>query len=60
MGEVAGNKLIFTGPARFAYELDGTGRIKTNRDGAIGVAWWLRNECGEWQPWMHNTFFPSE
>jgi hypothetical protein len=60
VGEVAGNRLIFVGPARFEYELDGAGRIKTNRDGAIGVSWWLRNQRGEWQPWMHNTFFRSE
>jgi hypothetical protein len=20
------------------------------------VAWWLRDEQGQWQPWMDNTF----
>jgi hypothetical protein len=60
VGEVAGDKLIFVGPARFEYELDDTGRIKTNRDGSISVTWWLRDEHGDWQPWMHNTFFRSE
>jgi len=59
VGEVAGNELIFVGPARFEYELDDTGRIKTNPDGSISVAWWLRDQHGDWQPWMH-TFFRSE
>jgi hypothetical protein len=27
-----------------------------NADGTITVAWWLRGEGGEWQPWMRNTF----
>jgi hypothetical protein len=55
-GEVAGGKLTFEGPARFQYELDRDGRIKTNPDGTFSVAWWLRDEQGEWQPWMNNTF----
>ena len=55
-GEVAGDKLTFDGPARFQYELDDEGRIKLNHDGALSVAWWLRDENGEWKPWMRNTF----
>jgi hypothetical protein len=55
-GEVAGDRLTFEGPARFQYELDEDGRIKANGDGTLSVAWWLRDEAGEWQPWMHNTF----
>ena len=35
---------------------DGEGRIKLNRDGTLSVAWWLRDEDGEWKPWMNNTF----
>lgn len=55
-GDVAGNKLTFEGPARFQYELDDEGRIKLNPDCALSVAWWLRDENGEWKPWMRNTF----
>jgi hypothetical protein len=55
-GEVAGNKLTFEGPARFQYELDDDGAIKLNPDGTLSVAWWLRDENGEWKPWMRNTF----
>ena len=25
----------------------------THRDGTVSVAWWLRDENGEWQPWMN-------
>ena len=55
-GEVAGRTLTFEGPARFQYELDDEGRIKRGADGTVSVAWWLRDENGEWQPWMNNTF----
>lgn len=55
-GEVAGGKLTLQGPARFEYELDDHGRVKTNPDGTISIAWWLRDETGNWQPWMTNTF----
>jgi len=59
-GEVAGHKLTFEGPARFQYELDDEGRIKLNFDGTVSVAWWLRQENGEWKPWMNNTFTKIE
>jgi Protein of unknown function (DUF1579) len=55
-GEVAGHRLTLEGPARFQYELDDEGRIRLNPDGTLSVAWWLRDEAGEWQPWMNNTF----
>ena len=55
-GSVADGKLTFEGPARFQYELDDDGKIKTNSDGSISVSWWLRDENGEWAPWMRNTF----
>jgi hypothetical protein len=54
-GVVAEGALTFEGPARFQYELDDTGKIKVNEDGTISVAWWLRDEDGEWAPWMENT-----
>lgn len=34
-GDVAGDRLTFEGPARFQYELDEHGRIKTNSDGTL-------------------------
>jgi hypothetical protein len=55
-GKVADGKLTSVGPARFQYELDGEGKIKTNADGTSSVAWWLRDERGEWQAWMDLTF----
>jgi hypothetical protein len=55
-GGVAGDKLGCEGPARFEYELDDEGRIKLNPDGTLSVSWWLRDEDGEWKPWMNNTF----
>jgi hypothetical protein len=55
-GVVGDAKLTFEGPARFQYELDGDGKIKVNADGTISVAWWLRDEAGNWKPWMRNSF----
>jgi Protein of unknown function (DUF1579) len=55
-GVVSGDTLTFEGPARFQYVLDADGRIKTSTDGTISVAWWLRDQSGEWQPWMNNIF----
>jgi hypothetical protein len=48
--------LTFKGPARFQYEVDDEGKVKANADGTISVAWWLRDEKGEWAPWMRNPF----
>ena len=59
-GEVGDGTLTFEGPARFQYELDDEGKIKANADGTISVAWWLRDENGDWAPWMHNTFDKAE
>jgi hypothetical protein len=53
---VAGRTLTFEGPARFKYELDELGRIKLDADDTLSVSWWLRDEHGEWRPWMNNTF----
>jgi hypothetical protein len=53
---VADGKLTMVGPARFQFRLDENGRIKTNLDGTISVAWWLRDESDQWKPWMNNTF----
>jgi hypothetical protein len=55
-GQVAGGRLTFEGPARFQYRLDAEGRIELNGDGTLTVAWWLRDDNGEWSPWMDNTF----
>jgi predicted enzyme related to lactoylglutathione lyase len=52
-------ELTFEGPARFRYELDDDGAILVNPDGTITVTWWLRDETGEWQPWMNNTYAKS-
>ena len=55
-GALDGRTLTFVGPARFQYELDASGRIKTNADGSVTVRWWLRDERGDFQPWMVNVF----
>jgi hypothetical protein len=55
-GEVEGRTLTFVGPARFQYDLDASGRVKTNDDGTHEVTWWLRDESGEFKPWMNNVF----
>jgi hypothetical protein len=55
-GEVAEGRLTFVGPARYQYELAADGKIATNPDGTVSVAWWVRDEQGHWQPWMDNTF----
>jgi hypothetical protein len=58
-GRAADGRLTFEGPARFQYELDDDGRIRINPDGTISISWWLRDEVGDWQPWMTNTFHQS-
>jgi hypothetical protein len=55
-GEIVDGTLTFTGPARFQYELDRTGKIRSNDDGTITVKWWLRDEAGQFRPWMNNIF----
>ena len=55
-GEVSDRTLTFVGPARFQYELDDDGNIAVSADGTVSVAWWLRDENGDWKPWMNNTF----
>ena len=55
-GEMADGRLTFVGPARFQYELADDGTIAVNADGTISVAWWLRDEDGQWEPWMRNIF----
>jgi hypothetical protein len=59
-GVVEDGKLTFEGPARFQYELDDGGKVRVNPDGTISVRWWLRDENGEWRPWMDNTFSKVE
>ncbi len=55
-GEIIDGELTFEGPARFRYELDDDGAIRVNPDGTISVSWWLRDEAGDWQPWMRNVY----
>jgi Protein of unknown function (DUF1579) len=55
-GVVDDGTLTFEGPARFQYRLDESGKVRVNEDGSISVAWWLRDEHGDWQPWMDNRF----
>jgi hypothetical protein len=55
-GRVADGKLTFVGPARFQYELDADGAIAVNPEGMISIRWWIRDDGGDWQPWMTNTF----
>jgi hypothetical protein len=55
-GEIEGRTLTFVGPARFQYDLDATGKVKVNGDGTVTVRWWLRDESGEFKPWMNNEF----
>jgi Protein of unknown function (DUF1579) len=55
-GEVERRTLTFVGPARFQYDLDATGKVKANDDGTVTIRWWLRDERGEFQPWMDNVF----
>jgi hypothetical protein len=55
-GPCGGRQAHLRGPARFQYELDDDGDIKVAPDGTITVSWSLRDEAGEWQPWMTNTF----
>ena len=55
-GEIVDGTLTFTGPARFQYDLDPTGNVATNEDGTVTVRWWLRDEHGQFRPWMRNVF----
>jgi hypothetical protein len=55
-GTVDRATLTFEGPARFQYRLDDEGKVEKNPDGTISVVWWLRDEHGDWQQWMTNTF----
>jgi hypothetical protein len=58
-GHVADGKLTFVGPARFQYDLGADGAISVNTEGTISIRWWLRDEDGQWHPWMTNTFSRS-
>jgi hypothetical protein len=57
-GEVVDGTLRFTGPARFQYDLDTSGQVRKNDDGSVLIRWWLRDEAGQFQPWMVNLFRP--
>jgi Protein of unknown function (DUF1579) len=55
-GGVTTGTLTMTGPARFQYQLDSSGKIKTGADGTITIDWWLADDNGQFQPWMTNVF----
>jgi len=55
-GVVTDNQLTFTGPARFQFELDSTGKIMVNPDGTISAVWWLRDLEGVWKFWRDVTY----
>jgi hypothetical protein len=55
-GRVTDGRLTFVGPARFEYALDAGGGIRLDPDGSLAVTWWLRDERGDWAPWMQNRF----
>jgi hypothetical protein len=44
-----------SGPVHFQYELDEDGKIKTNTNGTLPVAWWLHDENGVGELWTNNT-----
>jgi hypothetical protein len=58
-GEVVDGTLRFTEPARFQYDLDASGSVRRNEDGSVLIRWWLRDDDGQFQPWMDNVFRPS-
>ena len=58
-GEVIDGTVRFTGPARFQYDLDTSGGIRINDDGSVLIRWWLRDDEGQFQPWMDNLFRSS-
>jgi hypothetical protein len=58
-GQVVDGTLTFTGPARFQYDLDAAGKVRKNDDGSVLIKWWLRDDAGQFQPWMTNLFRPS-
>ena len=55
-GRVEDGTRTFVGPARFRYALDDDGGIRLAPDGSLAVTWWLRDERGDWAPWMQNRF----
>jgi hypothetical protein len=55
-GVVEDGGLVFTGPARFRFPLDGDGRIAVGDDGTVRSEWWLRDDAGQWAPWRHATY----
>lgn len=55
-GEVVDGALVFTGPARFRFELDADGKIEVDEDGTFVSEWQLQDGDGMWKPWMHNAY----
>jgi hypothetical protein len=59
-GEAADGTLTLTGPARFQYDLDGSGKVRMRDDGSVLIRWWLRDDSRQFQPWMENVFWRNE
>ena len=55
-GEIVGNQLICTGPARFTIALGEDGSVKLANDHSFEVEWKLRDAGGLWRPWMRDTY----
>ena len=59
-GVIEKDRLTFTGPARFTHRLDDSGRIAVSADGSIESQWSLRDENGEFRPWMDARLNPAD
>lgn len=58
-GRVEGDRLVMVGPARFELMLDSSGVVAKTDEGGISIDWWLRDEAGEFQPWMCSILRPA-
>ena len=58
-GGIEGDRLVMVGPARFELTLDASGAVAMTSDGGIAIDWWLRDEAGDFQPWMRSILRPA-
>jgi uncharacterized protein DUF1579 len=56
VGIIADDAITFTGPARFRLPLDADGKVAVDGEGGIDVAWFLRDEAGDWKPWRTHRY----
>jgi hypothetical protein len=52
------NRIVAEGVVLTAVEEDASGQVRKNDDGSVLIRWWLRDEAGQFQPWMVNLFRP--